>query len=480
MSDLVNAFQRRHQEKLVQLESGEDEEALLDGARILVADLRQAGASVAGQAERGQLRALARFWAGVVYERTGAYPKTTLLPLDPANVRPTEEPDRRAWPPLVWMLIGAAAVIVIAVGLVAIARLSRPRAAADLPPAPTSVPSVPYATVEILTDEGVATDTFCLGVREIVAEVSLEGVQPETMWRWELQREGEVTAAQLEAPWGQEMQHAGFHIQTGEASDMEPGRYTLLTYVGERVVGARSFQVLEMAPRAFDLWVSDLPESSGGDRFAAGTRVLYLSYAYEGWCPGLDVSNVLYHEGTATQEYLEVWHGSTQGLAQVVFQTLDGQPFPAGDYEIAVMIEGKEQGRVSFAVDGEAEQEEPAGTPSFGAISVALGVQPDGAPILTQGTPFGWATRVVHAVFDYEGMSDGVRWSVVWTRDGTEVAREDYVWDVGADGSAGTHWVALVGDDGEPLGGGNYTVTLFIGGQQQSVADFQIYYQPVE
>jgi hypothetical protein len=38
----------------------------------------------------------------------------------------------------------------------------------------------------------------------------------------------------------------------------------------------------------------------------------------------------------------------------------------------------------------------------------------------------------------------------------------------------------LVGDDGEPLGGGNYTVTLFIGGQQQSAADFQIYYQPVE
>ena len=64
MSDLLEAFRHRHQERLAQLESGEDEEALLDGVRILIADLRQAGASVAGQAGRGRLRALVRFWAG--------------------------------------------------------------------------------------------------------------------------------------------------------------------------------------------------------------------------------------------------------------------------------------------------------------------------------------------------------------------------------------------------------------------------------
>ena len=477
MSDLVNAFQRRHQEKLVQLESGEDEEALLEGVRILIADLRQAGASVADQAGRGQLRALVRFWAGVVYERTGVYPETTLLPLDPANARPTEEPDRRAWPPLVWILVGGAAAIVIIVGLVAIARLSRPQAAVESPPAPTLAPFVRYATVETLTDEGVATETFCLGTRDIVAEFSLEGVRPETPWRWEVQRQGEVVISQPEAPWGQDVQHASFRVQVGEARGLEPGQYTLLAYAEGRVVGARSFQVLGVAPRAFDFQVSDVPRSFDGDRFGAGTRVLYLSYAYEGWCSGLDVSAVLYYEGASMQEYLEVWHGSAQGLAQVVFQVPDGRPFPAGGYEIAVSVDGEEQGRVSFVV-GEDEEKAVTGPPAFGDITVALGVQPGGVPISVHGAPFGWATRVVHAVFGYEGMSDGVRWSAVWTRNGTEVAREDYVWDAGGAGSEGTYWVTLAGQDGEPLGGGDYTVALYISGQQQSTADFRIYYRP--
>ena len=75
-------------------------------------------------------------------------------------------------------------------------------------------------------------------------------------------------------------------------------------------------------------------------------------------------------------------------------------------------------------------------------------------------------------------MSDGVSWSVVWTRNGTEVAREDYVWDLGDAGSEGTYWVALAGEDGEPLGGGSYTVTLYVNDQKQSAADFKIYYRP--
>lgn len=480
MSDLLDAFQRRHQEKLDQLGSDGDEEALLDGARILISDLRQAGASVAEQAERSQLRALMRFWAVIVYERTGVYPETTLLPLDPANVRPPEEPERRAWPPLVWMLVGGAAAIVIAAGLVAIAWLSRLQGKSETLPAPTSTPAVGYATVEVMTDAGMATDTFCLGIREIVAEFRLEGVQPVTMWRWEVQREGEVVAAQPEAPWGQDAQHASFRIQLGGAQEVEPGQYTLLVYTDGWVVGARSFQVLGVAPRAFDFRVSDVPKPSDRDEFETDTRAIYLSYAYEGWCPGLDVSSVLYHEGTFTQEYMGVWDGATQGLAQVSFQMPEGQPFPVGDYEIAVMVEGEEQGRVSFTVGEEAEEVMMV-PPAFGDITIALSVQPDGAPTLpTQDTPFGWSTRVVHAVFDYEGMRDGVRWSAVWTRDGTEVAREDYVWDVETAGSEGTHWVTLVNEDGEPLGGGSYTVTLYIAGERQSTASFQIYYRPSE
>jgi hypothetical protein len=162
-------------------------------------------------------------------------------------------------------------------------------------------------------------------------------------------------------------------------------------------------------------------------------------------------------------------------------QAPDGRTFLPSDYEIVMSIAGQEQGRVGFTVGDAAEEVVVMPGPSaFGDITVALGVQPDGTPISAQETPFGWATRVVHAVFDYEGMGDGVRWSVVWTRNGAEIAREDYVWDARAIGSEGTYWVALAGEDGDPLGGGNYTVTLYIGDQQQGTADFRIYYQPAE
>jgi hypothetical protein len=487
MSDLLNAFQRRHQEKLDQLERGEDEEALLDGVHILISDLRQAGANVVDPTGRGQLRALVRFWANVVYERLGVYPDTTLLPLDPATVRPLKETEQRSWPPLIWVLIGGAAAIVIAAGLVTIGWLSsRPQESVEAPSTPVPTPAVQYAIVEVMTSSGIGTDPFCLGTSDIVARFTLKGAQPETEWYWELQRDGEVVDAQPTAAWGQDAEQASLVILTAGAQGVASGRYDLLAYAGGRVVGSHSFQVLITAPGIANLQVTDVPTTMGEgvlgqSEFDAGVKVIYLSYDYVDLCPGSRVSHKLYRQGEVVQESVVVWSGDPQGRAQIGVQAPDGRSFLPGDYEIVVSIAGQEQGRVGFTV-GELEEKVAVevGPPAFGDIAVALGVQPDGAPILAQGRPFGWATRVVHAVFDYEGMSDGVRWSVVWTRNGAEVTREDYVWDAGAFESEGTYWVALAGEDGEPLGGGNYTVTLYIDGQQQSSADFRIYYRPVE
>jgi hypothetical protein len=485
MSDLLSAFQRRHQEKLDQLERGEDEESLLDGVHILISDLRQAGAAVADPAERGQLRALVRFWADVAYRRTGVYPETALLPLDPVNVRPSEEPQRRAWPPLIWVLVGGAAMIVIAAGLATIGWLSsRPRENVATPPTSVPTPVVRYAVVEVMTSGEMVTDLFCRGAFDVIAEFTLLGVQPETAWYWELQRDGEVVDGQPSAAWGLEAEQVSLVILAGGAQGVTPGRYDLLAYAEERVVGTRSFQVLSTAPSIANLQVADVPTGMGENvpgksAFDTGVKVIYLSYDYAGLCPGLRVSHVLYRQSEVVQESVVVWGGDPQGRAQVGVQVPDGGPFLPGDYEIVMSIAGEEQGRVSFTVDG-ATEKVVVGSPSFGDITIALGVRPDGTPILAQGTPFGWATRVVHAVFDYEGMGDGVRWSVVWTRDGAEVAREDYTWDAEAAASEGTYWVTLADEAGEPLGGGNYTVTLYINGQQQSVADFRIYYQPSE
>lgn len=485
MSDILQTLQRRHQEKVGQFQRGEVDGAWLDGIQLLIADLRQAGAAVAAPAERGQLRALMHFWGNVVYDHTGVYPDTALHPPDPERAAlPAEPPARRPPPPWVWTLVGGAAVIVIVVGLVVIGQLVRPDESA---PIEAAAPFLSHVAVGAGPSsngvvEGTA-DILCPNTPEIFAEIALEGLEPETEWRWEVRRDGKVLAEQPAAPWGSETQHNAIRILTGGPEGVPPGEYELLVYAGDRVAGAHSFQVLDTAPRLFNLLVTDVPEptepTSDTGAFPDGLRVIYLSYEYEGFCPGVDVSHILYHEGEQAQQRVETWGDAPQGEARVSFQAPSDLPFSAGNYWIAALVEGQEQGRVEFAI-GEQEPVEVLPDPAFGDITIALGVQPDGAPIITRtDSVFDWNTKVVYSIFDYVGMRDGLQWAAVWMLNGREVAREEHLWDVKTDGVAGTRWVAHYDELGQVLYGGSYSVTLYIDNVPQRTADFSLlYYVP--
>lgn len=69
-----------HQELLTRYEQGERGEALVQAALGYIEAARQAAESIADPRQRDQLRANLRFWAAFVFERTGTYPDTTLLP----------------------------------------------------------------------------------------------------------------------------------------------------------------------------------------------------------------------------------------------------------------------------------------------------------------------------------------------------------------------------------------------------------------
>jgi hypothetical protein len=505
MSDLTDALHKQHRQHVSRMKRGPVDDSFVDEIHALIAKLREAGAVVADPAERSQVRALLRFWGNVVYDQTGVYPDTALQPLDPARapVLEGEEPSRRRWPSLVWMLVGGAATAIIAAGLVLVGWFSLPHdGAVETPmpvPTPTPLPFVSRVAVGVGLDEDggleTATDTFCLGIADIVAEVALEGVEAGTLWRWEVQRAGEVVAGSAAAPWGQDERHVvrlGRTINVrlhGDSEGVEPGRYELLIYVGEHVVGAHSFRVLDVTPGVSNLQVADVPELSGaapggpGERvFQPGLRVIYLSYEYEGFCPGLDISHVLSREGEPSQESAGAWLGASQGQAQVAFQAPAGGPFSPGSYEVIVIGSGEEQARVAFRI-GEIEQDAPEEVaPAFGDIAIALGVQPDGTPIL--GVPdggFDWNTKVVYAVFGYEGMTDGLPWSALWMRNGEEVARQERLWDTEAAGAEGTHWIARYDELGRVLPGGSYSVTLYIENIARRTAGFDIrYYVPPE
>jgi len=117
----------------------------------------------------------------------------------------------------------------------------------------------------------------------------------------------------------------------------------------------------------------------------------------------------------------------------------------------------------------------PSAPPTFGDLTIALGVLPTGEPVLV-GNEFDWNTRAVYAIFDYAGMRPGLPWSAVWTRNGREIARQTGLWDRD---EAGRSWVVYFNPDGTVLFGGDYTVSLYIAEQLQSEASFRIrYYIP--
>ena len=506
MSDVFDILQERYQALVARHAGGETEEEFLEDARTFVSDARQAGAAVADLNQRSQLRAWMRFLANALYDATGIYPDSALQPLARGQlVRP--QPERKPEPShsfsLPWMLVGGAAVAIIAAGVFAagvltagvftapsaLGWLSRPEEIAEEIPTPGPVPFVSYAAVGAgLDSDGAvqaAADTFCQGTREIVAEFALERAEPGTEWRWEVRRGADVVAAQPATPWDPESGRVTVRALTGGPEGVEPGQYDLRIYADGQLVGLRSFHVLETAPRVFNLQIADVPDPAGdasqARAFEPGVRVIYLAYEFEGFCPAIEVSHTLYQGEEPLHERAFAWPGTPSGQARVSFLAPGDGPFPPSRYEVAVTIAGQEQERVEFAIESPPPEPETV-SPAFGDVTIALGVQPDGTPIITSSeNSFDWNTKVIYAIFDHVGMRDGLRWSAVWRREGQEVARKESFWDTEADGGEGTHWVAYQGERGQVLFGGTYSVTLAIDGTAQRTADFEvIYYVPPE
>jgi hypothetical protein len=488
MTELLDTLQHRHQEYLEQLDRGDVDEQFLDQINAFISDLRQAGASTAEPTERGQLRALLRFWGGLVYEHSGVYPTGTLLPPAAGVPRPADPGNRHHAPTLLWLLIGGASVILIMAGLLAVgwSALSSRIAGIATPEPPLPVVSQTGVGTGLI-EEGeltTAVDSFCLDTPEIVATFALEQFHPNTQLRWQLLREGETVAAQPAAPWGQETRYVTVRIQTGGPDGVGSGQYDLLLYAGEHIVAMESFEILAEPPRVSDIKISDVPSAGnspeGPLELEPGLRVVYLNYSYQGICEALELTHELYREGELVQRSTEMWHGTPRGRRQVVFQSPDSPQFAPGGYELVVSVDGEEQGRVAFAVTEpvsavEPEPTKPVGPAAFGDIVIALGVLPSGTPVLTaEDVPLDANTKAVYAVFAYEGMDTEVPWSAIWMREGEEVGRQEAFWNAEVLGTEGTYWVSYYDSNGSLLPSGAYSVTLYIDSAVQQTADFDI------
>lgn len=117
----------------------------------------------------------------------------------------------------------------------------------------------------------------------------------------------------------------------------------------------------------------------------------------------------------------------------------------------------------------------PTSTPSprptaqgqhFRALILARGITNDKQPV-AEGTAFTLDDRPVYVFFEYQGMTNGVRWGQEWRRGDEVLGREDALWEWGSTGRA---WVYFVPPFGWTVG--TYEVRLYVEGRLEAAAQF--------
>lgn len=121
-------------------------------------------------------------------------------------------------------------------------------------------------------------------------------------------------------------------------------------------------------------------------------------------------------------------------------------------------------------------EESPTPTPSsealepvIGPITFAADVTDDNEPV-EPGITFPTELEEIHAIFEYEGLSEDVIWERHWFQGETEVGTGSGPWDAG---ESGTFDLSLTGD-GEPLGSGTWKLEIYVNGELARTGTFII------
>lgn len=158
-------LQAEHEALLKRHEASEDTEQFWTDVQHFIDHVRSAAPDISAPRERDQLRAILRFWASYVYDKTRTYPDTNLPParnapsFKGANVEssilstkpPTPTPDKPPHrSPLVWAIAALAVVAVVAIIFGATALGTSIQSAGVVPPATRFVPvNTPDASVNV-------------------------------------------------------------------------------------------------------------------------------------------------------------------------------------------------------------------------------------------------------------------------------------------------------------------------------------------
>jgi serine/threonine protein kinase len=110
------------------------------------------------------------------------------------------------------------------------------------------------------------------------------------------------------------------------------------------------------------------------------------------------------------------------------------------------------------------------GAPQFGQITFALGYDKNKLEPISPGPSFTEGVTEIHAVFEYNGMSNGDTWERAWYLDGQEVSRSSAQWN----GDQSGVFDYFIDQGGRPLPTGNWRLELYVKGRLLSQGGFTI------
>lgn len=156
-------LQDAHLQLLSRQDADPNNPAIVPDAQAYIAEVVGGSTWIADPGERDLLRAYLRYWAGVIYERTGAYPKTELRPAEqlasaaPSHTTTQGSSGTTTTPPRparsgglpAWLRLLGALLALLALGALAIIFLTRAggQTAAETPEAAFPEPSTPLPPV---------------------------------------------------------------------------------------------------------------------------------------------------------------------------------------------------------------------------------------------------------------------------------------------------------------------------------------------
>ncbi len=195
-------------------------------------------------------------------------------------------------------------------------------------------------------------------------------------------------------------------------------------------------------------------------RFAAGLRELYASFEYRNLPRGETLTYRWYLDGEEQGDGTINRGRNETGVEWVSLRSSNG--LRDGFYELELRLGGQRlyRGGVSIGAG-------QAAAVRLGSLTFAEGVSDDGTPIRPAAS-FGQVGEVF-AIFQAEGLRDGVVLRSNWFYEGESVLDDETPWD---DGPVTVGWLSITHPDGLPAG--RYRLELSVEGQLQQSAEFTI------